>query len=284
MRKLLIVGLTALAGVARAGMAPDPTGLWYDPSESGWGLTLEQQDTTIFAVLFVYDMAGHPVWYVASDIVEPTDITPPAPPGGPFRGTLYRTSGPYFGGAFDPRAVNATPVGTLTIGYPDHSGQTLSVDYTVDGAPVTKIVQRQTFADQFASFSGVFQGAVVVQGAVACPVLSISPPDGTVTAFSVAPTFSTHQITMTWSTGFPAGCSIGGTYKQTGQFGSIAGTLSCGTITSPPLPTPIAIDGIDFNNGAFTARFRLQVGDCAYTGQLGGVRTGRIGQVSRFVP
>ena len=36
------------------GHAADLTGLWFDPAESGWGLSLARQGGTTFAVLFVW--------------------------------------------------------------------------------------------------------------------------------------------------------------------------------------------------------------------------------------
>ncbi len=254
-------------------MSPDPSGLWYDPNESGWGITLEQQRSTVFAVLFVYDSSSRPAWYVAS-IVEPIDIDPPAPPGGPFVGTLYRTSGPYFGAAFDPHAVTPTPVGTLSIAYPDASGETLGIDYTIDGVRVTKSVQRQTWGDNFTDFQGVFQGAAVldVQPGPGCPVLAVSPPLGIVTAFNVQPNFTTHATHMSWGIGIDTACAVDGAYKQQGQFASIAGTVGCGPVGSPPLFSASAsVTGIAFNADGFNAFFKFQQGSCTYAGHLGGV-------------
>jgi hypothetical protein len=36
---------------------PYQTALWWNPGESGWGLNLNQQGTTIFGTLFTYDSA-----------------------------------------------------------------------------------------------------------------------------------------------------------------------------------------------------------------------------------
>ncbi|HEX4331685.1 MAG TPA: hypothetical protein VH040_06085, partial [Usitatibacter sp.] len=51
---------------SRSGMNPDPTGLWFSPQESGWGLILTQQGTNIFAALFSYGADGKATWWVAS--------------------------------------------------------------------------------------------------------------------------------------------------------------------------------------------------------------------------
>src|SRR5438034_7476458 len=88
---------------ASAGMSPDPTGLWWVPQESGWGMSLVQQQDTIVAVVFVYDEAERPTWYVATARDTGMHLDPTGDEL--FAGTLYRTSGPWFGGGFDPHAV-----------------------------------------------------------------------------------------------------------------------------------------------------------------------------------
>ena len=42
-------------------------GLWYNPAESGWGVTFTQQANIMFVTLFSYDSAAQAKWYVASD-------------------------------------------------------------------------------------------------------------------------------------------------------------------------------------------------------------------------
>ena len=109
--------------------------LWWNPSESGWGITIiEHPSTIIFAAWFVYGSDGKPIWYVL--------------PGGSwkagiFSGDLYRTTGPYFGGTFNPAAVSATRAGTASLAFTDLSHGTLS--YTVDGVTATKSIQREAF-------------------------------------------------------------------------------------------------------------------------------------------
>src|SRR6185369_4631903 len=62
----LLAAILAPCVCAAGGMSPDPTGLWWVPEESGWGLSLVQQQDTVVAVLFVYDDAKRPAWYVAT--------------------------------------------------------------------------------------------------------------------------------------------------------------------------------------------------------------------------
>lgn len=62
------------------------TDLWWNSAESGWGLYLEQQATTLFGGLFLEGADGKPAWYVMADGKRRGD--------GAFSGTLYRTRGP----------------------------------------------------------------------------------------------------------------------------------------------------------------------------------------------
>ncbi|HEX4859200.1 MAG TPA: hypothetical protein VFV17_09280, partial [Usitatibacteraceae bacterium] len=61
----------ACAAVACAWLSSAPAfaqqanlvGFWYKPSESGWGVSIQQQGTRTFAVWFTYDSGNAPIWY-----------------------------------------------------------------------------------------------------------------------------------------------------------------------------------------------------------------------------
>ena len=50
--------LAALSGTAGAQSTQNLVGFWYKPSESGWGLSIQQQGARTFAVWFTYDLQG----------------------------------------------------------------------------------------------------------------------------------------------------------------------------------------------------------------------------------
>jgi hypothetical protein len=114
----------------------DYSDLWWNPAESGWGMTLTQQSNVMFLALYVYDGGGAPVWYVASDCEVNSA-------GNGCTGTLYRTSGPDFGAAFDSSKVQAFAVGTASVSFSDQDTGVLT--YTVNGAATTKAVTREFF-------------------------------------------------------------------------------------------------------------------------------------------
>jgi len=111
--------------------------LWWNPNESGWGVSITQHASTLFAVWYSYDASGRAVWYVM--------------PGGTwngltYSGTLYRTSysgGSYFGSAFNPNGVGRTAVGTLSFNFftPDYGTMT----YTINGVTGSKTITHQVF-------------------------------------------------------------------------------------------------------------------------------------------
>ena len=118
--------------------ATNYTDLWWASpagSESGWGINLTQEGTTIFATWFTYALDGTPMWLVAT-----------APQTGPglYAGTLYQTTGPAFDAVpFNPMNVLATAVGTATFTFSD--GNDAMFSYTVNGISQTKAITREVF-------------------------------------------------------------------------------------------------------------------------------------------
>jgi len=118
--------------------ATNYTDLWWASpagSESGWGINLTQEGTTIFGTWFTYDLDGTPMWLVA---------TAPQQMPGVFSGTLYRTTGPAFNAVpFNPMNVVVTAVGMVTFTFADGNNATFA--YTVNGAAQVKAITREVF-------------------------------------------------------------------------------------------------------------------------------------------
>jgi len=131
-------GNTAPAsGSTGSGVTPlhDYSALWWNPSESGWGINITQHDSRIFAAWYVYGPSGTPTWVIMSGgtWTSPTSVT----------GQLYATTGPPSTVAFNPAAVKVNPVGAATITFSAVDQAVLS--YTVNGVSGTKAIQRQDF-------------------------------------------------------------------------------------------------------------------------------------------
>jgi hypothetical protein len=112
----------------------DYSDLWWNASESGWGMAMAQQAGNVFLAWYVYDSAGKPIWYVASNCTLN---------GSSCSGPLYRTTGPAFGPTFDSTAIKVFSVGSVIVSFIDANNAVLS--YTVDGVTATKAITRQLF-------------------------------------------------------------------------------------------------------------------------------------------
>jgi hypothetical protein len=136
--KRFFVALFGLLMLCSQAFAGGFNGIWWNKSESGWGINFSQQAEVIFASMFVYRATGQPVWYVAT--MRSTAAVP-----GTFSGDLYETTGPYFGAAsFNPGNVTARRAGTM--GFTSSSGINGTLSYNVDGVVVTKVIEPQPLA------------------------------------------------------------------------------------------------------------------------------------------
>lgn len=122
-------------GSAPANWGIDRTDLWWNPAESGWGLTLAQHGNNVFGAWFTYAPSGRPLFIVMPGVQAQSFDA--------FTGTLYTTTGPaYNAPTFDPAQVRVTPVGSATVHF---TGDTATFIATVNGVTQTKTITRQPF-------------------------------------------------------------------------------------------------------------------------------------------
>jgi hypothetical protein len=117
------------------------TDIWYNPSESGWGINITQHADKpdapgqIFAVMYAYDVFGAPIWYTV--------------PGGKwvsstvFTGDVYRAAGSAQNSNFDSSAFRNNKVGTLTFTFTNRDAAQLN--YTIESRTVNKMIERLKF-------------------------------------------------------------------------------------------------------------------------------------------
>jgi hypothetical protein len=142
-------------GSAAPNWGTDYTDLWWNASESGWGLTLAQHGDNIFGVWFTYDAAGKPLWIVLPGVNFTSNNS--------FSGTLYTTTGPPLDNVpFDPSHVVVTPVGSAFIAFNGHSGTFTS---TVHGYTQSKAITSEQFGDSPPP-QGVSVNALIPPGAL----------------------------------------------------------------------------------------------------------------------
>ncbi len=109
---------------------------WAGSAENGWGMSITQHGSMIFAAMYIYDASGRPTWVVM--------------PGGSwnaaftdFTGALYVPTGSWFGAYDASRLAANAPVGSATLRFTGLGTATL--DYTIDGVSGTKSIVRQPF-------------------------------------------------------------------------------------------------------------------------------------------
>ena len=211
---LLALSIGAASNLARA---TDYGDLWWNPSESGWGMQTAHQANSMFITFYVFGANGLPTWFTAL-------TTATTPGGSTFTGTLIATTGPYYGGPFAPPAVNRT-AGTVT--FQATSPTTATVTYTVDGVTVTKSIQRFLLAT--INLSGNYIGSFLsLQHSCANP-LSNGPFNGS-GPFTIVHNPPAPQVTITATLSDSIvnfTCTYQGTYSQLGRIGSIQGTYQC---------------------------------------------------------
>jgi hypothetical protein len=112
------------------------TGLYWNASESGWGVHFTQRGSNIFAAWYTYDGAGKPKWYVAPNCTGLTGTN------GTCSGTLYDvTAAGFFGGTFDPAQVHAASAGNVQVNFGNANNATLT--YTVGAQTRAVAIVRQ---------------------------------------------------------------------------------------------------------------------------------------------
>lgn len=133
------VACLCLVAASFAAHAQNYSDIWWNPSESGWGLTIADHQSNLFAVWFTYRQDGKPTWYVI--------------PGGTFtnghkhfEADIYATTGTAFSSpSFDSSSVKVNKVGSAVIDFASYSAATFT--FTIGTVTQTKQIQRQPFGD-----------------------------------------------------------------------------------------------------------------------------------------
>jgi hypothetical protein len=252
MRLALLLALCICLNARATTASTDFTDLWVTANESGWGANVMQQNDILFISIFVYSQDGSPTWYVGSDVVRQSSSQ--------FTGTLYQTTGPWFGSLFDPTQVFLRPVGSITFNAITVATGTLT--YSVDGVQVAKSIRRLSLKGD--NLSGNFIGASVgVFSSCSNPINN--GPAELAAVFSVSQSGNSVQIL---ETGNGYTCTHTGTYSQYGRTAQVNGNSSCstgefGTFTAFELVASI---------GALTGRLISDSNVCHYDAHFGGIR------------
>jgi len=238
-------------------VSPNYTDLWWNPAESGWGVTVTQEANVMFVTFFVYGANNQPVWFSATL----TQVTPGNDTSA-FSGDLYQTAGPYYGSAsFNASTVVATKVGTATF-TPSGAG-TATLQYAVNSTQVSKQIERQTLRSE--SLAGSYLGGssdVVTSGC-------LTPGTNPFVTEEVGPIAVTQPGGQT-IIGTPT-CTFAGAYVQQGRTGRLNdATFSC---------TTGAVGSIQFSEiyveqSGFLAKYtgHENTSGCNFAGTMAGAR------------
>jgi len=128
MKKLIALALALFSPLAFA----DYAGHWWNPTEPGWGMAIQQQQDRVFFQLYTYTADGDPVWYIGSCKLE-ANLCP---------ATLYVTDGgsplPFY------TKPTSAPAGMATFNFltPDTAAFSFKIG---DGVAWTKDIVKLAF-------------------------------------------------------------------------------------------------------------------------------------------
>jgi hypothetical protein len=254
--RFLAAILTCLSTLSYASSTTtDYSDLWGNTNEAGWGANVIHEVDTLFVSLFIYGPTNQPVWYFASGATQVGTSSN-------FTGTLYQTTGPYFGAGSFPGLTSLVSVGTLTFTASGPNAATLT--YSVNGVTVTKAITRNTFRTE--NIAGTYIG-----GSMGTWSNCGNTRNGYVEAaanYTVSHDGTSVQIR---EEGSNFQCNYTGAYTQTGRYGVIAGGGLCTDgINQTFTATEVAV-----SRDALTMKLNVnQIGGCSFAGRLGGMRRG----------
>jgi hypothetical protein len=219
---------------------------WWTEGESGWGLSITQQEEVAFVALYFYGADRQPTWYTATAARYGTDAS--GNPG--FAGALYRTTGPHHAGAFDPSQVQATPVGNLS--FQTTSPTTAGLSYDVNGVAVSKVVTRFTFRTK--DWTGLYRAVQRANYRDCVPGFTpaFTYDDGLIDVEHDGSSF------RMWFDGKKAACMYTGTYVQSGRMGRVTGTYVCADGPSGSF----TLGSLETNENAFAATVNASHPSC----------------------
>ena len=113
------------------------SGVWWNPSESGWGIALVKRRTNVFAAWFTYDANGNPTWHVSTCVMPTPQFC---------FGPLLQVAGTHFFDGFDARASTITETGALFLQFKDSGHATMQSQLAGDAQPRTVAIERQPIA------------------------------------------------------------------------------------------------------------------------------------------
>ena len=130
----LLQPLILNSGTSPSGLAV-PDMWWGGAAQNGWGISISQRSSEVFAAWFTYGADRRPTWFIASGSDWSSNAV---------NASLFRVTGrPWLGVPHDATAVTPENVGTATLGFVSPAAGTFT--YNVSGVPGVKVILRQAF-------------------------------------------------------------------------------------------------------------------------------------------
>lgn len=120
---------------------------WAGSAENGWGMSVVQHGEMLFSVIYAYDDAGKPTWYVMPNGDWSSSHTS-------FTGPLYHPAGSPYTAYDTSRFVPGEAVGTATLAFTGYATATLF--FTINGTSGQKSLSRQSFGAADPSFAASY--------------------------------------------------------------------------------------------------------------------------------
>ncbi len=212
---MLIAAMSFCASSFANTFSADLSDLWFNEKEAGWGVNVTQQREVVFLTFFIYGPDSRPTWYTGQAVYAGQS----ADGALVYTGSMFQFTGPYFANFFNPAAVSGRSVGTVKFtALIDRA----TLEYTIDGITVNKIVSRQTFRNN--DMTGQYMGSIK-QNQLSCDAPAINGEVNSNTEFSIANGDTTFAMTLRQPDS--SVCTYSGDYTQTGRLGRSQGTYSC---------------------------------------------------------
>ena len=258
------LGAASSASATSTGI--DYTDIWWaGTAENGWGINLMEQGTTIFATMFVYGPDGTPRWYTGQMNSGGTTT---------FSGSVYATTGTYWGATYNPNALTINPVGTMSVNFSSAYAGTLN--YTINGVNVTKNIVRQTFGNN--NLAGTYMGGLAANGTSCGNGVTNG---GAFMNGSIVVTQSAQNVSMKLmfysDAGYLTTCTFNGVLAAQGSMGQIANaSFSCTAAVNGSNVASNAgsfsLDNMTMTTNGFSGVFNGKDQYCTYNGWFGGIK------------
>ena len=258
---LAIAGLTRSVA-AQTYLGTTFTGLYSAPGETGSGVLVTHEEPVIFLTLYIY-RADRSAYWLSATLTRAPDVNGAKVYTGDLTGGLIETTGPPFGGPFDPTTVTRRTVGPVTLMATD--AFTITLAYSIDGVSISKTLPRYMLTNL--NFAGTYLGTIGYQ------TTNCSSPGNNGHTFAEAGNMTVTQApnALTIVVQGSTTCTLSGDYTQQGSWGHSAGTFSCSDGTSGQM----VIAAMQMTVAGFTAQYAVGTTQCVLQGALSGIfRTG----------